>query len=113
MNLPEPGDSHTIEEKGHWPTWEVFVQKKTGQQHAHAGIVHAPNGEMALVFAKEQFGRRGPVNNIWVVASQHIYATEPAEADSFNGPDKQHREAGMYKVKEKIKSYKERNHGPQ
>ena len=33
-------------------TYEVFHQKKRGEQHEHVGIVHAPNDEMALLFAK-------------------------------------------------------------
>lgn len=111
MELPESGGTQTIEDKGHWPTWEVFVQKKSGTQHAHAGIVHAPNAEMALVFAKEQYGRRGQVHNLWVVASAHIHATSEEDANTFTGQDKQHREAGMYRVKDKIKAFKEKQNG--
>ena len=38
-----------------WETYEVFHQKKRGDQHVHVGIVHAPNPEMALLFGKEQY----------------------------------------------------------
>ena len=40
-------------------TYEVFVQIKDGKPFEHAGIVHAPNEEMAFLFAKEQYTRRG------------------------------------------------------
>jgi len=56
-----------LQELDQWETYEVFHQKKRGDQHMHVGIVHAPNPEMALLFGKEQFGRRGITSNIWVV----------------------------------------------
>ena len=47
-----------LNELDQWETYEVFHQKKRGDQHMHVGIVHAPNAEMALLFGKEQYGRR-------------------------------------------------------
>lgn len=49
------------EKKGldQWETWEVFHQRKRGEQHEHVGIVHAPNAEMALVMAKETLAAAG------------------------------------------------------
>lgn len=89
-----------------WPTYEVFVQRKRGDQHTHAGIVHAPNGEMALVLAKEQFARRGYCVNLWVVATNEVYATEYLDSDIFDSvPEKTHREPVDYKVKDKITKY--------
>lgn len=95
-----------VGELDHWPTYEVFVQKKRGDQHVHAGIVHAPNGELALVLAKEQYARRGYCVNLWVVASADVVATEYTDSDIFDSvPSKTHREAVDYKVKEKINNY--------
>lgn len=89
-----------------WPTYEVFVQKKRGDQHQHAGIVHAPTDDLALVLAKEQFARRGYCVNLWVVKSALITATEYEDSDIFDSvPDKTHREAVDYKVKDKISKY--------
>lgn len=90
----------------HWQTFEVFVQKKRGDQHQHAGIVHAPNNEMALVLAKEQYARRGHCTNLWVVKTADVTATEYEDSDIFDSvPDKTHREAVDYRVKEKINRY--------
>lgn len=90
-----------------WETYEVFHQKKRGDQHMHVGIVHAPNPEMALLFGKEQFGRRSITANIWVVKTAHVFASEYDDADMFETtPEKQYREAGGYKVMEKINKYK-------
>ncbi|MEZ4686341.1 MAG: hypothetical protein R3B47_09815 [Bacteroidia bacterium] len=67
----------------HWQNYEVFVQQSRGDQHVHQGAVHAPNAEMALLFAKEQFGRREQCANIWVVKTTDVHATSYDDADMF------------------------------
>lgn len=90
-------------------TFEVFHQKKRGAQHLHVGIVHAPNPDMALLYAKEQYSRRGQTANLWVVKSSSIYATEYFDEDIFEtAPEKFHRDPASYKVMDKIKEYKNR-----
>jgi ring-1,2-phenylacetyl-CoA epoxidase subunit PaaB len=95
-----------------WQTYEVFAQKKRGTHHEHVGSVHAPNAEMAILFAKEQYTRRGICVNIWVTKTTDIYATEYEDADIFESTaDKIHRDPESYKVMDRIKAYKERqNH---
>ncbi len=96
-----------LKEMDNWETYEVFHQKKRGDQHLHVGIVHAPNPEMAMLFGKEQYGRRGITANIWVVKTANVFATEYEDQDIFETvPEKQYREAGGYKVMEKINKYK-------
>lgn len=96
-----------LKEMDNWETYEVFHQKKRGDQHMHVGIVHAPNAEMALLFGKEQYGRRGITANIWVVKTANVFASEYDDQDIFETvPEKQYREAGGYKVMEKINKYK-------
>jgi ring-1,2-phenylacetyl-CoA epoxidase subunit PaaB len=91
-------------------TYEVFHQKKRGDQHVHVGIVHAPNAEMALLFGKEQFGRIGLSVYIWVVKTSNVFASDYDDADIFETvPEKQYREAGGYKVMDKINKYKKEN----
>jgi len=98
-----------LEENDQWETYEVFHQKKRGDQHMHVGIVHAANPEMALLFAKEQYGRRGQSVNIWVVKTREVYTTDYEDSDIFDTvPEKMFREAGGYKVMEKINKYKKR-----
>ena len=75
----------------------------------HVGIVHAPNAEMAMLFAKEQYGRRGVSVNLWVVRTGDVSATDYDDADMFEVSDKMYREAGGYKVMEKINKYKKGN----
>lgn len=90
-------------------TFEVFHQKKRGQHHIHVGIVHAPNAEMALLYAKEQYSRRGVTSNLWVVPSEAVTATEYFDDDIFETTEeKTYRDPGTYKVIERINAYKER-----
>ena len=97
----------------HWETYEVFHQKKRGEQHVHAGIVHAPNPEAALVFAKEQYARRRITANIWVVKSSHVFATDYDDQDIFaTTPEKTYREASDYYVMDRIRKY-QKEHGIQ
>jgi ring-1,2-phenylacetyl-CoA epoxidase subunit PaaB len=103
-------EAKPLEAMEHWETYEVFHQKKRGDQHMHVGIVHAPNAEMAMLFGKEQFGRRGVTANIWVVKSSNVIASEYEDQDIFETtPEKQYREAGGYKVMDKINKYKKEN----
>lgn len=90
-------------------TFEVFHQKKRGQQHVHVGIVHAPNADMALLYAKEQYSRRGTTSNLWVVPSSCVTATEYFDEDIFETTkEKTYRDPGVYKVMDRINAYKER-----
>ena len=91
-------------------TFEVFHQNKRGAHHTHVGNVHAPNEAMALLWAKEQYGRRGVCVNLWVVKTRNVFCTDYEDEDIFSTvPDKQYREAGEYKVMDRIKAYKEKN----
>lgn len=91
----------------YWETWEVFHQKKRGQQHGHVGIVHAPDSDMALVFAKEQYGRRGETVNLWVVRTSDVYATDYADSDAFaTAPEKTYRDPAGYKTADRIAAWK-------
>lgn len=102
-----PYVSGLVSEKENWHTYEVFHQKRKGMQHIHVGIVHAPEKELALSFAIDQYARRGETANLWVVKSVDIIATDYADSDIFvTVPEKTYREAGGYKVMDKINAYK-------
>lgn len=58
------------------PTYEVFLQVKEPRPFKHEGCVHATSLEMALVFAKEQYSRRGICSGIWVAATKDLIVTE-------------------------------------
>jgi len=103
-------NNHTdMEGLVHFQTFEVFHQKKRGAQHVHVGIVHAPNPDMALLYAKEQYARREVTANLWVAPSSCISATEYSDDDIFETtPEKLYRNPASYKVMDRIKAFKER-----
>jgi len=106
--IATPGAIAPVQEHEYWQTYEVFHQEKRGRHHEHVGSVHAPNAEMAQLFAKEQFARRKRCVNIWVVKTADIFATHLEDEDMFSTtPEKMYREAAGYKVSEKITKYKE------
>lgn len=93
----------------HFQTYEVFEQKKRGTHHIHVGSVHAPSAEMAMIFAKEQYSRRGQCVNLWVVKTADVFATEYEDSDIFDTiSDKTYREPEAYKVIDRIQAFKER-----
>ncbi len=97
-----------------WGTFEVFHQRKRGEHHEHVGIVHAPDAELALVFAKEQYGRRMKCSNIWVVRSADIFSFSVDDEDMFETtPDKNYREASGFKLRDKVNKFKKENQAAQ
>ena len=88
-----------------WRTFEVFHQSRSGDPHIHVGAVHAPDPEMALMLARDQFARRLECVSLWVVPSDQITATTPEEAAAWFEPatDKSYREASGFPMRDIIK----------
>lgn len=81
----------------------VFRQDTKNDPHVHVGDVHATDPEMALVLAKEQFARRDPCVNLWVVPYTSIGATAYDDADMFEpATDKSYRFGGSYREQQRI-----------
>ncbi len=98
---PEPAAAGSLE------AYEIFTLKKRGKAHAHAGTVPAYSPEDALRAAKENFASE-PCVNIWVVRTADLYRTDPVDEEIWlNLPDKKYRDAGAYKVMEKINQFKQ------
>ncbi len=112
LDLPENKESgEVLHEPENWETYEIFHQKKRGDQHVHVGIVHAANPEMALILAKETFGRRRQTVNLWAVKSSQVFATNYDDQDIFETtPGKTYREASEYYCMDKIRKYQQ-EHG--
>ncbi|EMR04562.1 phenylacetate-CoA oxygenase subunit PaaB [Cesiribacter andamanensis] len=56
-------------------TFQVFMQKKEGKNFEHAGIVHAPTVELALLYAKEQYSRRFTCSGMAVAETSTVMAS--------------------------------------
>jgi ring-1,2-phenylacetyl-CoA epoxidase subunit PaaB len=99
----EDGEEHT---NSHLVTYEVFHQEKRGKQVTHVGIVHASNPEMALVMAKEVFGRRGKTTNLWVSKTSDVYTFSSEDDDLFETTqEKTFRDPAAYKVRDRIERF--------
>jgi ring-1,2-phenylacetyl-CoA epoxidase subunit PaaB len=109
-NIDEDTQEGMLQPLDHFETYEVFEQRKRGTHHIHAGSVHAPSAEMAMVFAKEQYTRRGQCVNLWVVKTSDVFVTEYEDSDIFDTTaNKKYREPDAYKVIDRINAFKERN----
>jgi ring-1,2-phenylacetyl-CoA epoxidase subunit PaaB len=78
--------------------WEVFRQDEAGSYHTHCGNIHAPDREMALMFAEVQHGRRKPTNSLWVVPKEEIGEVDTEDATFGGTTDKSYRFAQSYDV---------------
>ncbi len=85
--------------------FEVFHQSKRGEPHVHVGAVHAPDAELALQYARDQFARRLECTSLWVVPCDQIMATTPDEAEAWFDPatDKSYREASGFPMRDIVK----------
>ena len=111
LKLNSSGEPVAVQEGENWNVFEVFHQEKRGAHHEHVGCVHAPNAQLALVFAKEQFARRKKCVNLWVVRSADILSFDTEDEDMFaNNLDKTYRDASGFKVMEKINKFKKSAH---
>lgn len=77
---------------GQLATFEIFQQMKAGKPYEHTGIVHASDADMAFLFGKEQFSRRGGMcESMFVVSSASIHVSAYHEGganalDAFKDP---------------------------
>jgi ring-1,2-phenylacetyl-CoA epoxidase subunit PaaB len=88
-----------------WPLWEVFIRSKGGLSHRHAGSVHAADAEMAVRHARDTYTRRMEGVSIWVVPSNAITASDPAQAGPLFAPaeDKVYRHPTFYQIPDSVK----------
>jgi ring-1,2-phenylacetyl-CoA epoxidase subunit PaaB len=88
-----------------WQLWEVFVRSKGGLSHRHAGSVHAPDSEMAIIHARDTYTRRMEGVSLWVIPSAAITASDPQETSALFEPaqDKVYRHPTFYNVPDSVK----------
>jgi phenylacetate-CoA oxygenase PaaH subunit len=84
--------------------WEIFRQEKKGQAFAHAGSVEAPDAAFAEAWAREQFGRRGESEALWLVARDALHEVHDFP-DEF---DLKYRRVDGYSLKARLKEARER-----
>ncbi len=101
--MPRLREMLGMSESDAWKIYAVFRQDTKNDSHVHVGDVHAPDLEMALVLAKEQFARRDPCVNLWVVPYSQIGASAYDDADIFEpATDKSYRFGGSYREQQRV-----------
>jgi ring-1,2-phenylacetyl-CoA epoxidase subunit PaaB len=85
-------------------TFEVFQQPREGKAFEHGGSVIAPDQEMALLYAREFYGRRQESHAIWVVPRDAIL--EITDQDILHPPavDRSYRSVAGYSVRDTLRS---------
>lgn len=68
-----------------WPRYEVFKQDTSKKRHEAIGSVHAPDSELALLNARNVFGRRPNAVSMWVVPETAVFTMTAEELE--DNPD--------------------------
>jgi ring-1,2-phenylacetyl-CoA epoxidase subunit PaaB len=84
--------------------YEVFRRERQGAAMQHAGSIAAPDSRFAEIYAREQYGRRGESEALWLVPRDEI-----EELDEFVDEfDLKYRRVDGYSIKERLKEARER-----
>ena len=84
--------------------FEVFRQERKGQPLQHAGTVTAPDERFAVIYAREQYGRRQESVALWLVPRDAV-----SEIEEF--PDEfemKYRRVDGYSIKARLREARER-----
>ena len=84
--------------------FEVFRQERKGQPFQHAGSLPAPDAGFAVVYAREQYGRRGESVALWVVPREAILDVE----DFVDELGRNYHRVDGYPLKAKLAEARER-----
>ena len=87
-----------------WPLWEVFVRSRAGLDHKHCGSLHAADAAMAIQLARDVYTRRQEGCSVWVVRSEQIVASDPADKAMYFDPmqDKVYRHPSFYTLPDEV-----------
>lgn len=95
--------------QGFYEEFEVFSKKKETSPIQYQFSLLAPNEEMALIMAKENFFRREPAVDIWVVKRSNIRKLSQTEKESLKRMDKHYRETrGYADLNKRWRAFKEK-----
>ncbi|WP_078394002.1 1,2-phenylacetyl-CoA epoxidase subunit PaaB [Shouchella patagoniensis] len=75
------------EKNGFYKEFEVFSKRTDAAPFTHQFSLTAPNKELAIVMAQENFMRREPVTDIWVVERDSIRGLSSEEKASLQRLD--------------------------
>ena len=84
--------------------FEVFRRERSGAAMQHAGSIVAPDELFAEIYAREQYGRRGESDALWLVRRDAVQEIDEF-VDEF---DLKYRRVDGYSIKERLKEARER-----
>ncbi len=98
------------EHKTFYQEYEVFSKRTPSASFQHQFSLLVPNEEMAMVMAQENFMRREPVFDIWIVNRDHIRGLSQGEKQILNRLDnKEYRSTKGYGyLKKKWRDYEQK-----
>lgn len=87
--------------------YEVFRRDKEGAPMVHAGSVVAAGPDLALLFAREVYGRRGESRALWVVPRAALLTLD--DVDILQPPlDRSYRSVEGYRMRDKRRAVRRR-----
>lgn len=87
--------------------YEVFTRQKPGAPMAHAGNVAATSADLALIYAREVYGRRGESLTLWVAPRAAFDVLD--DADILHPQlDRSYRLVEGYRMRDKLRAVDER-----
>ena len=87
--------------------YEVFRRAQAGAPMVHAGTVTAASPDLALIYARESFGRRGESHALWIVPRAALIELDDADILA-PALDRSYRSVDGYRMREKLKAAQER-----
>lgn len=86
--------------------YEVFRRDKEGAPMVHAGNIVAASADLALIFAREVYGRRGESVALWI-APRTAFAVLDDSDILHPALDRSYRLVDGYRMRDKLKRLKE------
>ena len=87
--------------------YEVFRREKEGAPMVHAGSVTAASPDLALIYAKEVYGRRGESSVLWVAPREAFQVLDDGEI-LHPVLGRAYRLVEGYRMREKLRAMQER-----
>src|SRR5207253_10486299 len=86
------------------PVYEVFTQTREGQAFSHGGNVVAPDQEMALLYAREFYGRRNESRRLWIVPREAIIELRDQDILHSSSVDRSYPNSSGYSLRDRLRA---------
>src|SRR5258706_12045441 len=87
--------------------YEVFRREKAGAPMVHSGTITAAGPDVALIYARESFSRRGESHALWIVPRAALIVLDDADI-LVPALHRSYRSVEGYRMRDKIKAARER-----